>query len=373
MNLTAGAWLTLRKSRFYSRLYRVMYSFSILVIVSSYVAKLAAVLSSQALPVALITDIADFEAKNLRACVLNRTDDLTFMAKNYPNTPLTIVHSVFESAVLPLIQSGVCAGAIVPNVGAQFALSPNADAAGTFCSLDLVGLPLNQVLNAIPFRSDFNLAQLSALSGLVNIVVADGSYNQAMDRSNNFLRRRPNCASGGQQLTQSSAAAPLTLTNYAGVFVIIALGACLSTALYLFTHHQSKKLARDAFTRLSNSMRGHAENISAAASDAAIQSKTATEEEEDAPVAEPVRRISSGRISGTRSKRLVSSVTSRLGQLQSQILIDEHQHVLDAARRAHREMAAALEIANVQINAIRAGAVALSDTNDIEKTDPTCT
>jgi hypothetical protein len=36
-------------------------------------------------------------------------------------------------------------------------------------------------------------------------------------------------------------------------------------------------------------------------------------------------------------------------------------------------MAAALEIANVQINAIRAGAVALSDTNDIEKTDPTCT
>jgi len=346
-----------------------MYSFSILVIVSSYVAKLAAVLSSQALPVALITDIADFEAKNLRACVLNRTDDLTFMAKNYPNTPLTIVHSVFESAVLPLIQSGVCAGAIVPNVGAQFALSPNADASGTFCSLDLVGLPLNQVLNAIPFRSDFNLAQLSALSGLVNIVVADGSYNQAMDRSNNFLRRRPNCASGGQQLTQSSAAAPLTLTNYAGVFVIIALGACLSIALYLFTHHQSKKLARDAFARLSNSMRGHEENISAVASDAAIQPTTATEKEEDAPVAEPVRRIS-----GTRSKRIShSNVTSRLGQLRSQILIDEHQHVLDAARRAHREMAAALEIANVQINAIRAGAVALSDTNDIEKTDPTCT
>ena len=344
------------------RLYRVTYSFSILVIVSSYVAKLAAVLSSDALPVALITDIADFEAKNLKACVLNRTDDLTFVGANYANTPLHIVDSVFESAVLPLIQSGVCAGAIVPNVGAQFALSPNADPSGSFCSLDLVGLPLNQVLNAIPFRSDFSLAQLSALSGLVNIVVADGSYNQAMDRSNNFLRRRPNCATGGQQVTRTTAAEPLTVTNYAGVFVIIAIGACMSSVLYLTTHHQSKRVAREAFARLNNSIRGG--DTGAAGSAATHPTAVGEKAVDDAVLASPPRRISA-------TKALKANMTSRLAQLRSHVLLDEHDHVLDAARRAHREMAAALEIATLQMNLIRAGADA-DHSNDVEMTDPTC-
>ena len=64
-------------------------------------------------------------------------------------------------------------------------------------------------------------------------------------------------------------------------------------------------------------------------------------------------------------------MTSRLAQLRSHVLLDEHDHVLDAARRAHREMAAALEIATLQMNLIRAGADA-DHSNDVEMTDPTC-
>jgi hypothetical protein len=233
------------------RAYLIAYSFTIMLIVSSYVANLAAVLSQPPPSSAVISAFADFAAKNVRACVLNNTDVLSLIAEMGPlvtsKLPLVVVDSARPSDLLAALMGNAthgprCGGAVVANLDASLALGPAADPAGATCSNSLVGPPLNQGLYALAFNRNFNRDHLLALNGLISYAVLSGAYDAAQAGGNVFGAARTNCAASA--LAGESGSASLTLTQFAGVFLILVIGALISLCLKAVTATRAMAAAR---------------------------------------------------------------------------------------------------------------------------------
>ena len=224
------------------RMYRTMYSFFIMLSCSCYVANLAAVLSQPSTKTALVESINSFAARNIKACVLNRTDDLAFMATYYPQVTLHVVNSGNEADMLPLIlgPGAACGGAVARDSALNFLLGPIGDPDGEFCSLSTVGGTLNQNFHAIAFNTRFPLPRLAAMRGLVSSVVADGSYAAAMATEFSFPRQRTTCATtAGVQDTSGSL--ELSIVEFSGVFVILALGGIICLVVHVMQRIMRKK------------------------------------------------------------------------------------------------------------------------------------
>ena len=220
------------------RAYLMAYSFTIMLIVSSYVANLAAVLSQPPPTSAVISAFGDFGAKNVRACVLNATDVLSLISEMGPTVtsklPLVVVDSTRPSDLLAAIRGNathgpLCGGGVIANLDASQALGPAGDPAGAACANSLVGPPLNQGLYALAFNRKFDTNHLLALNGLISYAVLSGSYDAAQAGSNTFGAARTNCAASSLKVEVVSAS--LTLTQFAGVFLILLIGALIAIAL----------------------------------------------------------------------------------------------------------------------------------------------
>ena len=216
------------------RMYRSMYSFFIMLACSCYVANLAAVLSQPNTKTALVQSIASFTQRNIKACVLNRPDDLAFMATYYPEVTLHVVNSGDEVDLLPLIQGsgGACGGAVGRDSALNFLLGPAGDPGGQFCNLGMVGDTLNQGFHAITFNRRFPLQRLAAMSGLVSTVIADGTYDVAMAVEASFPVRRSSCATTAA-LSDTSGSLELSILEFSGVFVILAVGGIICVVVHL--------------------------------------------------------------------------------------------------------------------------------------------
>ena len=224
------------------RMYRTMYSFFIMLSCSCYVANLAAVLSQPSTKTALVESINSFAARNIKACVLNRTDDLAFMATYYPQVTLHVVNSGNEADMLPLIlgPGAACGGAVARDSALNFLLGPIGDPGGEFCSLSTVGGTLNQNFHAIAFSIRFPLPRLAAMRGLVSSVVADGSYAAAMATEFSFPKQRTTCATtAGVQDTSGSL--ELSIVEFSGVFVILALGGIICLVVHVIQRMTRQK------------------------------------------------------------------------------------------------------------------------------------
>jgi len=226
------------------RMYRTIYSFFIMLSCSCYVANLAAVLSTPTSKTALVDSIHSFGARNIKACVLNRTDDLAFMAANYPEVTLNVVNSGSEEDMLPLILASACGGAVGRNSALNFLLGPLGDPGGSYCTLSQAGGVLNVGYHAVAFSRRFPLQRLSAMSGLVSAIVNDGSYTEAMGDEASFPRQRTSCATtaGVQDMSGSL---ELSILEFSGVFVILALGGLICLVVHFMQHAtRQKRLAR---------------------------------------------------------------------------------------------------------------------------------
>ena len=220
------------------RAYLIAYSFTIMLIVSSYVANLAAVLSQPPPSSATISAFGDFGAKNVRACVLNSSEVLSLISEMGPTVtsklPLVVVDSTRPSDLLAAIRGNashgpLCGGGVIANLDASLALGPAGDPAGAACANSLVGPPLNQGLYALAFNRNFNRDHLLALNGLISYAVLSGAYDAAQAGSNTFGAARTNCAVAA--LATEAVSASLTLTQFAGVFLILLIGAVIAITL----------------------------------------------------------------------------------------------------------------------------------------------
>jgi hypothetical protein len=217
------------------------------------VANLAAVLSQPPPSSAVISSFGDFAAKNVRACVLNNTDVLSLINEMGPvvtsKLPLVIIDSARPSALLAALMGNathgpLCGGAVIANLDASLVLGPAADPSGATCSNSLVGPPLNQGLYALAFNRNFNRDHLLALNGLISYAVLSGAYDAAQAGGNVFGSTRTNCAASS--LGSGAVSASLTLTQFAGVFLILLIGAlialCLKAATAVRAHAMTRRL-----------------------------------------------------------------------------------------------------------------------------------
>ena len=226
------------------RMYRTMYSFFIMLSCSCYVANLAAVLSTPTSKTALVDSIHSFGTRNIKACVLNRTDDLAFMAANHPEVTLNVVNSGNEEDMLPLILASACGGAVGRNSALNFLLGPVGDPGGSYCTLSQAGSVLSVGYHAVAFSRRFPLQRLSAMSGLVSAVVNDGSYVEAMGDEASFPLQRTNCATSAGVL-DTSGSLELSIVEFSGVFVILALGGLICMVVHFMQRAtRQKRLAR---------------------------------------------------------------------------------------------------------------------------------
>ena len=243
------------------RIYNTFSSFAILLIVSSYVANLSALLSQGQPFAAAISSVADFGANAARACVLNTPEDAAFVATlsgDLVNSmSLLVLNSSRPSDLAAAILGGQCAGALVDQTVGSFLLGPGGDPAGAFCSLGLTGPQLGQGLYALAFSHNVSDNILAALSGLVTYSVLTGTYGSDLSNGNpatsaapnSFGAYHPQCATG--QIVPATVSYSLTLAQFAGIFLVLIFGALLASFVKLLLGRKMRGAAGSVVNELS--------------------------------------------------------------------------------------------------------------------------
>lgn len=170
-------------------------SFAILLIVSCYVANLAALLGNPPHQGAVVAQLSDFSANAVRACFLNTSDDARFLASlsgrvRQGLSPLVLNSSRMSDLVQAIAPSDgsppLCAGSVVDTAMASFALGPDGDAGGASCELVLTGPLVTHGLYAIAFSSRLSAPVIAALDALISYAVLTGSYESVVVDANTF-------------------------------------------------------------------------------------------------------------------------------------------------------------------------------------------
>ena len=243
--------------------FTVAFSFAMLLVQSAYTANLAAYFTRADSPAVLIDSIASFSQINAPLCVVNETTLVELLQSNYPAVTFVPVAgdtaTIFSSILAglppapaacvlfsPLLwhhtasrsspsRAGVCRGALVIDFEADYALGPG-DPSGRFCSLSAVGGNVNQNLMAIPFNNaTVDSAVVAALSNVVAGAITYGDY--AVMVAGNFPGGNRADACSSYLAIQDSLLAnqilnPLSFTQLAGIFFVMALGIGAATIMW---------------------------------------------------------------------------------------------------------------------------------------------
>ena len=204
-------------------------AFALMIAASLYIAQLAAVLSNPPTALQTISSINSFAEANVPVCVPNRTVNLDFMSTFYPQVPVQPVASVdpVYADVMQMVADGTCAGAILPDVHAQFTWGPEMDPNGTLCSLRQWGDPLNDGDYSIAWNPTLPTPLLQALDVLMMSMLEDGTYLAAAANSLFLAGSRPQCLAQAQMAAAAIAAQgaqPLMLEDLGGVFFLQVIG-----------------------------------------------------------------------------------------------------------------------------------------------------
>ena len=129
-----------------------------------------------------------------------------------------------------------CTAGVMPDVLASFLMGAEGDPDGQWCGIETVGGPLSSGFYAIPFSTHFPLPLLASLSSLAATVITDGTLDGVNAAMNNFPSARPNCyaaLAARQQLVASQTVKSRTVSDFAGVWLVLAVGVGLATVVKL--------------------------------------------------------------------------------------------------------------------------------------------
>ena len=232
-----------------------VHAFSLLLIVASYTANLAAKLTTTDSPVQPVHSAADFSAL-LPACVRDSTTLATYLNNTYPAalasvTPQTSFGlGAYGSAdALRGVLSGACAGALIPSTEAAFIMNVN-DSQGEFCPLVPIGSPVGEEVVPFTFAPEgahplsLTAAQLEAFNLQLAALHQTGSFLQGAVTQ--FFPPPPRLVCAQQDAADAAALAVLAPApalepvDLAGAFALQGIGIVLG-ALF----HVSKALRQD--------------------------------------------------------------------------------------------------------------------------------
>jgi Ligand-gated ion channel len=136
-----------------------VHSFSLLLIVASYTANLAASYTTTDSPIQLIHSVSDF-GPLLPACVRASSTLATFLNTTYPSAASAVtdqttfgLNSYGSAEALRGVLSGKCVGAVIPFYEAQFVMNAN-DTEGEFCNLIPVGPTVGEEVVSFTFAPE---------------------------------------------------------------------------------------------------------------------------------------------------------------------------------------------------------------------------
>ena len=240
-----------------------VHAFSLLLILASYTANLAATLTTSEVPVQPINGVTDFSTL-LPACVRDSTTLVTYLNNTYPAvlasvTPQTTFGlSAYGSAdALRGVLAGTCVGALIPSTEAAFIMNQN-DTGGAFCPLVPVGSPVGEEVVPFTFAPEgahplsLTARQLEAFNLQLALLHQAGSFLQGAEQQ--FFPRPPRPVCAPQDAADAAAQAVLAPApalepvDLAGAFALQAVGLAVG-----FMFHVSKALRKDCargFARL---------------------------------------------------------------------------------------------------------------------------
>ena len=215
------------------RAYQAVASFSVWIIMASYLANLASILGDRPQPVQAVRGLGDFTRVSSPLCVRNNSIQLRFLATQYPLVR-PLITGPTTASMLDAVLRGDCTGGIEDELLLRWVLG-DGDPTGAYCGIDTVGPPTPGVYPfALPVPLDPSRtpqpATLAALDVAIAAALFDGNYSAA--EQTYLPRNRPLWQCTGyfaQQAGEATGIQPLSTRDMAGVF-IMAVGAVVVTA-----------------------------------------------------------------------------------------------------------------------------------------------
>jgi hypothetical protein len=235
------------------RIYTATKAFVIYLLMSIYVANLAAVFTTGAGVVQPVSDMESFVPADLPLCARNTSGQLLWLRTNYPSVALNgllVPTGTDTASALSALLAGACAGAVSTSADVAYALGAEGDPNGALCNLVPVGPVLGDSIFALPLTA--NTTQLpagaaDALGRLAALAVASGNYSaQALAQFMPSESNRPQCAAeaaASDAAVAFAASGALGIADVAGVFIVQAVGVVLSLACYFTKSHRKRAYA----------------------------------------------------------------------------------------------------------------------------------
>ena len=215
-----------------SRLFIFVKSFSMYIIMASYLANFAAKLATPPTAVQLVSGFDAFATLGAPMCIRNSATYVAFASVVYPQIQ-TILAGPDTVDVLNGVQNGTCIGGMVNEIELRYAFGAG-DPNASYCGVSYQGAPSVATFQfAIPFTS--NSAQLpdsafAAINQALDLYLYSGNYTTQTART--YLPQRPpqKCAKYYAQFLSgelNGAFPPLNLEDLGGVFIFMGATALL--------------------------------------------------------------------------------------------------------------------------------------------------
>jgi hypothetical protein len=229
-----------------------LHSFSLVLIMASYTANLAAKFTTSTPPYQAITGVQDF-TDDLPMCTRGSSTLMTYLNNSYPDIYATLeanntfgLTTVSSRAALGAVLSGQCAGALLPAPEVSWLMNVN-DTRGDLCALVPVGdaigaeegMPLTFSTNAL------TPAQLEAVNSQLNDLMRTGQF--LLGLQDEYFAKPPRRACAREDAADAGADAalkpggPLEAMDLAGAFMLQGVGLLLGAALHL-TKQQRRRV-----------------------------------------------------------------------------------------------------------------------------------
>jgi len=211
--------------------FNVAFTFAMMLFQATYTANLAAYFTRSETTGVSISDITQFVANNVPACISGDPYVKQLMSSAFPQTKLVVVNSMLPTDILDYIANGTCAGGVALDLPMRYALGP-LDPSGNYCAMSLTGGLLSQSYAGIPFnRATVRSPVMAALDSLAVTAYTYGDYAVGASMVN-FPQARPQC----NPPIIINPLASLQINQVSGIFFVLAWGAFLGATLYaIFT------------------------------------------------------------------------------------------------------------------------------------------
>jgi hypothetical protein len=227
-----------------------LHSFSLLLIISSYTANLAAQFTTSSPPIQAVQSVDDI-AGSLSMCSRYSTTLATLLNSTQPDALATLTtNNTYELATLGARQAivamleGKCAAAIVPTIDSNWIMNLN-DTRGELCDAMPVGMVFGEEAMPLTFsKTAFTASQMEAVNSVITDLQRSGEF--MLELTDTYFPEPPRAACAGLDDADDAAilalspASQLEPIDLAGAFLLQAIGLAFGVLLHVTKKHRKR-------------------------------------------------------------------------------------------------------------------------------------